>query len=112
MINYDKRKFVSVENSETGDVSAETTFHYQQKGDLVWAQYSGGAVVFGNLIAKVLADNSLDMRYQHLNSRGELMTGKCLSKPEILPDGRIRLREKWQWTCGDFAEGESIVEES
>ena len=111
MVNYDDRKFVSVQNSESGEVSSETMFHYHQKGDLVWAEYSGGAVVFGSLIAKVLEDNSLDSRYQHLNSRGKLMTGKCLSKPEILPDGRIRLREKWQWTCGDYAEGESTVEE-
>ncbi len=52
------------------------------------------------------------MRYQHLNQKGELMTGKCFSTPETLSDGRIRLREKWQWTSGDFSEGESIVEET
>jgi hypothetical protein len=39
------------------------------------------------------------------------MTGKCFSKPEIIDDGRIRLHEKWQWTSGDFSQGESIVEE-
>lgn len=110
-INYDNRKFTSVENSQTGEVSGETVFHYHQTGDLVWAEYAGGAIRFGNLIAKVLADSSLEMRYQHLNSSGELMTGKCFSIPEILSDGRIRLYEKWQWTSGDFSEGESIIEE-
>jgi hypothetical protein len=39
------------------------------------------------------------------------MTGICRSTPEILPDGRIRLHEKWQWTSGDRSSGESIVEE-
>jgi hypothetical protein len=111
MIDYNNRKFISVRNSESGEVSSETQFHYHQKNGLVWAEYTGGAIVFGNLIAKVLADGSLEMRYQHLNQRGELMTGKCFSKPEILPDGRIRLHEKWQWTSGDFSSGESIVEE-
>lgn len=110
-INYDNCKFSSVENSASGEVSGETVFLYHQKDDLVWAEYSGGAIVFGNLIAKVLPDSSLEMRYQHLNSAGELMTGKCFSKPEILPDGRIRLYEKWRWTSGDFSEGESIIEE-
>lgn len=110
-INYDKRKFSSVENSESGEVSAETIFHYHQKDDFVWAEYSGGAIRFGNLIAKVLPDDSLEMRYQHLNSSGKLMTGKCFSKPESLSDGRIRLYEKWQWTSGDFSEGKSVVEE-
>jgi hypothetical protein len=31
--------------------------------------------------------------------------------PEVLPDGKIRLRENWQWTSGDFSEGESVIEE-
>ena len=110
-ISYDNRKFSPVENSETGEVSGATVFHYHQKGNTVWAEYSGGAVVFGNLIAKVLPDDSLEMRYQHLNESGELMTGKCFSTPEILPDGRLRLYEKWQWTSADSSEGESVIEE-
>lgn len=110
-INYDQRTFKSVSNSETGEVSSETTFYYHQKDDFVWAEYSGGEIVFGTLIAKVLEDDSLEMRYQHLNSKNELMTGKCISTPEILPNGKIRLHEKWEWTCQDFSAGESIIEE-
>ena len=111
-INYDNRTFKSVSNSESGEVSRETTFRYRQKDNLVWAEYAGGEIVFGSLIAKVLPDDSLEMRYQHLNKGGELMTGKCFSQPEILSDGRIRLYEKWQWTSGDFSSGESVVEEA
>ena len=51
------------------------------------------------------------MRYEHINFAGEIRTGLCLSRPEILPDGRIRLHEKWQWTSGDLSSGESIIEE-
>lgn len=110
-INYDNRVFKSVLNSETGEVSAETTFYYHQKDDLVWAEYAGGEIVRGNLIAKIVENDSLEMRYQHLNAKGELMTGRCFSEPEILPDGKISLHERWQWTCGDFSSGESVVEE-
>lgn len=110
-VNYDSRIFKSVANSETGEVSSETTFYYHQKNDLVWANYEGGEIVFGQLIAKVFADNLLEMCYQHLNKQGELMTGKCVSKPEIMENGKIRLHEKWQWTTGDFSDGESIIEE-
>ena len=110
-INYDNRKFASVRNSETGEVSVETIFYYHQKDALVWAEYAGGEIVFGSLIAKVVVNDCLEMRYQHLNKKGELMTGKCFSTPEILADGRIRLYEKWQWTSGDFSAGESIIEE-
>lgn len=100
-----------MQNSPTGEVSGETIFYYHQNGDLVWAEYSGGEIVFGSLIAKVLENSSLDMRYQHYNKKGELMTGKCLSTPEILTGGKIRLLEKWQWTSGDFSAGESVIEE-
>ena len=110
-INYNNRRFVSVSNSESGEVSAETVFHYHQQDNFVWATYEGGSVFFGTLIAKVSDDGSLDMRYQHINKQGELMTGVCKSTSEILSDGRIRLYETWQWTCGDCSTGKSVVEE-
>lgn len=110
-INYDGKNFASIENSETGEVSSETIFHYHQKDNFVWAEYSGGEIVFGQLVAKVLENSALEMRYQHINKSGELMTGKCVSTPEILVDGRIRLHEKWEWTSGDFSNGSSVVEE-
>jgi hypothetical protein len=110
-ISYDGRKFRSVHNSATGEVGADTVFQYGQNGRLVWAEYSGGEIVFGTLIAKADENGDLDGRYQHLNRKGELMTGTCRSTPELLPDGRIRLHEKWQWTSGDLSSGASVIEE-
>ena len=108
---YDNKVFCSVTNTSNGEVSSETTFHYHQKGRIVWADYAGRAITKGFLIATVQDDDSLDMRYQHVNTQGELMTGRCHSTPERLPDGRIRLLERWQWTSGDGSSGESVVEE-
>jgi hypothetical protein len=59
----------------------------------------------------VAADGSLDMRYHQINMKGELTTGICLSIPKILPNGKIGLHEKWQWTSGDKSSGESVLEE-
>jgi len=111
VIDYDQRVFASVTNSETGDVGSGTTFHYHQSGSIVWATYQGGAVALGTLIAKVQKDGSLDMRYHHVTTDGAIKAGRCLSRPEILVDGRIRLHEQWQWTEGGTESGESIVEE-
>ncbi len=110
-INYHNKTFRSVVNTENGEVSAETVFHYNQHGSVVTAVYAGGSVANGHLIACVDADGKLDMRYHHVNVQGELMTGVCRSVPEVLPDGRIRLHESWQWTCGDRSTGQSVVEE-
>ena len=110
-LNYDGRRFGSVENSETGEVGPETVFHYRQDGEVAWATYGGGAIRFGTLVAKVDPEGRLDARYQHVNSSGELMTGECVSTPELLSDGRIRLHEAWRWTSGDRSSGKSVVEE-
>ena len=108
---YDNKTFRSVTNTLNGEVSSETLFHYHQQGNIVWADYAGGRVLKGFLIAVVQPDNSLDMRYEHVNTQSELMTGRCQSTPEYRPDGRIRLHERWQWTSGDGSSGESTVEE-
>lgn len=110
-INYHQKTFKSSSNTDNSEVGQETIFYYQQQENVVWAEYSGGAIVKGFLVAKVLENNVLDMRYEHINQSNELMTGVCISTPEILSDGRIRLHEKWQWTSGDFSTGESIIEE-
>ncbi|MTI88004.1 MAG: n-acetylglutamate synthase [Balneolaceae bacterium] len=110
-INYHGRSFRSSSNSDTGEVSDETIFHYHQDGKVIWAEYSGGAIVRGSIIGKVNEDNNLDFVYQHINRRGELKTGKCHSTPRILDDGRIELQEKWTWTSGDCTSGTSTIEE-
>jgi hypothetical protein len=63
------------------------------------------------LLARADCFGHLDARYQHLNQDGKLLTGTCQTVPEVLPDGRLRLYETWQWTSGDFSRGESILEE-
>jgi hypothetical protein len=111
MINYHNKVFKPVRNTENGETSGDTIFHYRQTGNIVQAEYSGGKIQAGHLIALVDAEGKLDMRYHQVNERGELMTGICRSIPEVLSDGKIRLHERWQWTSGDYSEGSSIVEE-
>lgn len=110
-IDYEGRRFRSVAATGTGEVDAATRFDYHQEGDIVWASYAGGSIVRGTLIAVQSEDGSLDMRYAHVNTDGVLMTGLCHSTPEVLPDGRLRLHERWRWTSGDQSEGTSIIEE-
>ena len=110
-INYDNRHFVSVLNSEYGDVDGDTRFHYRQQDEILWGTYSGGSIKFGTLVGSVEPDGNLNFHYQHLNQDGEFMSGVCDSIPELLSDGRIRLQEEWHWTSGDLSSGSSIVEE-
>ncbi|MEM7343961.1 MAG: hypothetical protein AAF485_06935, partial [Chloroflexota bacterium] len=110
-IQYHNRKFRSISNSGTGEVDNETIFHYRQDEEVIWATYQGGAIRFGTLVGTIREDSCLDFRYSHVNQLGEMMTGQCISRPEVLADGRLRLHETWQWTSGDYSAGESQVEE-
>jgi hypothetical protein len=111
---YDGRRFRSVSNDAAGtpgDVGDDTLFEYRQSGAVVWAEYRGGAVARGALVATADAAGVLDARYAHVSSDGALRTGVCRSVPETLPDGRLRLHETWRWTGGAEGEGTSTVEE-
>lgn len=110
-INYDGKIFSPVINSETGEVSSATLFYYHQDEDVFWAEYSGGEIIRGFMVGIAYPDGRLEFNYQHLNKDKNLRLGKCFSKPEILPDGRIRLHEVWQWLDGERQEGVSVVEE-
>ena len=111
MINYNGRRFRAVANTPNGETSEETIFIYKQQGNIVSSEYAGGKIKYGHLLALVGADGALDMRYQQVNERGELLTGICRSVPELLEGGKIRLHETWQWTSGDGSKGSSILEE-
>ncbi|WP_319381407.1 DUF6421 family protein [Thiomicrorhabdus sp.] len=110
-IDYDGRRFHTLLNSGNGEVGEQTLFDYRQQGNLVTASYEGGEILCGHLIAKVLPDQRLDMRYHHLNRNGELKIGTCLSTPSYLEDGRLSLDEVWQWLCDDFSRGQSKIVE-
>ena len=111
MINYNDKIFRPVVNSENGETSNDTVFIYKQIGNILTSEYSGGKIINGHLIGLVDENGEIEMRYNQVNQKGELMTGICKSKPEILENGKIRLHENWEWTSGDKSKGTSIIEE-
>ena len=110
-MNYHNKKFRPVSNTENGETSEETIFHYKQEGNILTSTYTGGKILKGHLIGMVDEKGNIDMRYHQVNEKGELMTGVCKSRLELLENGKIRLHETWKWTSGDLSEGKSILEE-
>lgn len=110
-VNYDKKTFRSVSNTDNGEVDESTLFEYKQVDNIVTATYRGNDIKSGQLIALVDDQGILNMRYQHVNQAGEFKYGHCTSIPELMTNGKIRLHEKWQWDCDDRSSGESIIEE-
>jgi hypothetical protein len=111
MINYNNKKFSPTLTSQNSETSTLTIFHYKQVDNIITSEYTGGKIKQGHLIGLVDENGRIDMRYHQINMDNELMTGICQSTPEILPNGKIRLHEVWQWTSGDGSNGESVIEE-
>lgn len=111
-IDYNNKTFRSVSNSDNGEISSQTIFHYHQDGSKFWGEYEGGGITKGSIVGRVHQDTGvLEFRYHHTNDADVIRMGECTSTPEVMPDGRIRLNEEWQWLDEDRSKGISVVEE-
>ncbi len=108
-LNLNGKKFKSASVSSNGEVSSSTVFEYRQKENVIWATYEGGDILFGTLSGRIEKQH-LTFTYQHQNNYDEFKTGKCKSIIKM-KDGKLILKEKWEWTCDDYSKGESKLEE-
>lgn len=111
MIDYDGRIFRSsaTETADSGGVGPQG--HYHQRGDQVWAEFTGGKVLRGNLVGTCDADGTLHLAYCQLLDGGTVVAGACTSIPTLLEDGRVRLAEHWQRFGDAGSTGVSHIEE-
>ncbi|WP_433396830.1 hypothetical protein [Streptomyces sp. CA-146814] len=98
-----------VADQAPGQVGTRTSFTYHEQDGRIWAEYAGGDVVRGHLVGTREADE-LDFRYVQLKQDGTTSSGHCLSTVTDLPDGRVRLEERWEWESQEGS-GTSVVEE-
>jgi hypothetical protein len=105
-VNYDGRRFRPLAGDPGGEVPSGL---YHQDGDLVWVEIRGGAVRAGRLVGHAGPDGTLDAAYCMVLAGGGLVAGRCTSLPTVLPDGRLRLEERWRRIDG--TSGVSWIEE-
>ena len=108
-IDYDGRRFSSRAAETTDPAGGVPVGHYHQTGDLVWAEFSGGAVRVGRLVGRCGADGMIEAAYCQLLAGGDVVAGRLSSRPHLLADGRVRLEERWR--RDDGSAGTSWIEE-
>ena len=94
--NFHNKTFYLIENSESGKVNSDTVFNYQQKGNIVTADYSGGTIRYGKIIS-TLENDILNMVYQCVTTENELKAGKAVAKISLTKENKILLQLNWQW---------------
>ncbi|MDN3674352.1 hypothetical protein QWY99_14935 [Flavobacterium branchiarum] len=104
--NFNNKKFALIENSESGQVNSETVFEYNQNGNLVTADYFGGTIKYGKIIAE-LKDDELNMLYQCLTTDNLLKAGKAIAKISLNENGKLKLSLNWEWLTNRNEKGQS-----
>ena len=108
-IDYDGRRFSSEAAETAGRDGTAPVGSYHQSGNLVWAEFTGGAVRTGRLVGTCGAGGVIEAAYVQVLDGGELAAGRMTSLPHLLPDGRVRLEERWR--RDDGSTGTSWIEE-
>ncbi len=104
--NFKNKKFALIQNSENGQVNTETVFNYNQEDNLVTADYFGGTIKYGKIIA-TLKDDELNMLYQCLTTDNQLKAGKALAQITLTENGKIKLSLNWEWLANGNEKGKS-----
>jgi hypothetical protein len=104
--NFNNKKFRLIENSGNGKVNADTIFEYKQDGNLVTADYYGGTIKYGKIIADLQGDK-LHMLYQCLTTGNELKAGKAIAQISFMENGKMKLNLDWEWLGGAHDKGVS-----
>ena len=108
MLNYDGRLFRPVADAPGTE---SRIAHYRQRGDLLWGDFTGGRARRGALTGTCADDGTLRFAYSMVLDTGDVISGRCVSTPEVLSDGRIRLHERWERYGVHASRGESTIEE-
>lgn len=108
--NLHNKTFATSTNSSAGQANANTIFSYKQEGELVTADYSGGGIRYGKIIAH-LQDDKLDMLYQCMTEDMELRAGKALAKISYDSNEKLVLSLNWEWINGGLEKGQSSYTE-
>lgn len=102
--NFNNKKFALIQNSENGHVNSETVFEYKQNGNLVTADYYGGNIKYGKIIA-LLREDKLNMLYQCLTADNELKAGKAIAEIGMTEAKKITMRLNWEWLTDENKKG-------
>lgn len=105
-LDFNNKKFALVQNSDNGQVNTETVFHYKQDDNLVTADYFGGTIKYGKIIAE-LKENELNMLYQCLTTDNQLKAGKALAQITVTENDKIKLSLNWEWLTNGNEQGKS-----
>jgi hypothetical protein len=98
-----------VDDLSEGLITSSTLFTFAESHSIVSAKYAGGNVLLGYLIGK-RTSGGIEFSYVQTDATGRVDTGQSRCDLRVLPDGRLRLVEHFQWASRE-GEGVNVLEE-
>ncbi len=91
------KTFKVLKNDGDGaEVNEQTRFYFKQQQNLLYAEFLGGEVRYGEFFGVILND-SIYFYYEQENLEGGKNRGSSIDKITYLDNGKIQLLDKWQW---------------
>jgi GNAT superfamily N-acetyltransferase len=108
--NFHKKQFKVVINDGVDvEVTTETVFHFYQNEALIYAEYKGGKVKYGEIFGLV-ENETVHFYYSQTNLEGGKNQGSSTDEIKVLESGKLQLIDRWEWK-NKSGEGLCIMEE-
>lgn len=107
---FHKKKFRVITNDGLdAEVTTDTEFNFFQNEELLYAEYKGGRVRYGEIFG-LIENDSIHFYYSQINLEGGKNQGSSIDHIKVLDNNRLQLIDRWKWK-NKSGEGLCILEE-
>jgi GNAT superfamily N-acetyltransferase len=109
--NFHKKQFTVIKNDGVDvEVTTETVFNFYQNEELIYAEYKGGKVKYGEIFGRIEND-TVHFYYSQVNYEGVKNQGSSIDEIKILENNKLQLIDRWEWK-NKSGHGLCIMEEN
>lgn len=108
--NFHKKQFAVIKNDGVDvEVTTETIFNFYQNEELIYAEYKGGKVKYGEIFG-LIEKETVHFYYSQTNFEGGKNQGSSKDEIKVLPNHKLQLIDRWEWK-NKSGQGLCIMEE-
>jgi GNAT superfamily N-acetyltransferase len=95
--DFHKKQFKVIKNDGVDvEVTTETVFYFYQNKELIYAEYKGGKVKYGEIFGLV-ENNTVHFYYSQVNFEGGRNQGSSTDEINKMENNKLQLIDRWEW---------------
>ena len=109
--DFHKKQFNVIKNDGVDvEVTTDTIFNFYQNEALIYAEYKGGKVKYGEILG-LIENDRVYFYYNQTNLEGAKNQGSSIDEIKVLENNKLQLIDRWEWK-NKTGQGLCILEES